>query len=92
MIDISRAKSELSLSIQNVVDWLDKNGFDAELIKYNINKTIFEVQKSGTKDILEITNSKEKGDLSKYLESFLKSFDMKCEIKRMKKEVEERSG
>lgn len=88
MVDISKAKSELSPCIKYVVKWFDENGFDAMLTTYNTNKTIFEVSKGGINDRFEITASREKMDKMKdYMTFFAKSFDMKCENERMKREL-----
>lgn len=89
MVDISKAKSELSAAIKFVVSWLDKHGFDAKLKVYNTKKTVFEVSKDGVSDTLEITASREKMDLiHSYMAAFEKAFALKCENQRLKKELE----
>lgn len=88
MIDISKAKKELSPCIKYIVKWFDENGFDAKLTTYNTNKTVFEVSKDGVNDRFEITVSREKMDKIKdYMTFFAKSFDMKCENERIKREL-----
>lgn len=88
MIDTSKTNKELTHCIKYVVKWFDENGFDAKLTAYNTNKTVFEVSKDGVNDRFEITTSREKMDKMKsYMEFFAKSFDMKCENERMKREL-----
>ena len=87
MIDTSKAKWEFSKEIKYVIVWLDQNGFDAVLEKQNINKTVFSVSKSGVNDTLEITVLREK-DIKKHLSNFEKSFDLKCELYELRKQVD----
>ena len=89
MIDTSKAKWEFSKEIKYVVDWLVQNGFDAILDRQNINKTVFSVTRSGVNDILEITASREK-DIKLHLSNFEKSFNLKCGVQELRKQVDMR--
>lgn len=91
MVDTSKAKKEFSKSIQKVISWLDESGFDAKLTTQNTKKTAFEVEKCGVSDCLEITASRENIEtIDRYLEQFRRSFEMKCEIEKLKKELAEK--
>lgn len=88
MVDTSKAKWELSPCIKFVTKWLEENGFDAKLIIYNINKTVFEVSKNGVYDKLEIPASREKIEtIGNYITFFAQSFNQKCENERLKQEL-----
>lgn len=89
MIDLSNAKSDLTPRIQFVVKWLNDNGFDVKLLTYNTKKTVFEVQKAGVTDTFEITASRENSaNLEEYLAFLSKSFDLKIENERLKRELQ----
>lgn len=88
MVDISKAKSDLSPCIQFVVNWLEDNGFDATLVVLNTKKTVFEVRKDGVSDRFELTASREKLDqMEQYMSLFAQSFESKCENERLKREL-----
>ena len=91
MVDVSKAKSDLTPCIKYVVKWFNENGFNAKLITYNVNKTVFEVNKNGVNDIFEITASREKmNEIKDYMTFFEKSFNMKCENEKLKQELKAR--
>lgn len=88
MVDVSKAKSELSPCIKFVVKWFEDNGFDARLTTYNTSKTVFEVSKDGVSDRLEIPVSREKAEkMGDYMAFFAQSFNRKCENERLKQEL-----
>ena len=91
MVDVSKAKSELSPCIKFVIRWFDENGFDAKLITYNTSKTVFEVSKNGIDDKLEVSANRENVDtISSYMAFFAQSFDRKCENEKLKQELKKK--
>lgn len=91
MIDLSKTQKEFSPCIKRVIGWLEENGFDAVLKTYNTSKVIFEVKKGGAVDRLEITASRENiKTIDRYLEQFRRSFEMKRENEKLRKELAEK--
>jgi hypothetical protein len=64
--------------------WLKENGFEYEIIKQYISKTIYHVLKEGREESLQlpmtVTNVKS------YMNMFNRSFELGREIERMKHE------
>lgn len=90
MIDISKTDKELSAHAQYAIKWFEQNGFSGKLTVNNTNKTEFLVMKDGTEDVFTLTATRQdprKCDIQKYMELFGKSFTMKQEIERLKREL-----
>lgn len=84
MIDTSNAKWELSKEEKYAINWLNQNGFDGVLQKQYISKTIFEVTKNGETDRFELLQGFKGINMKKYMTQYEKSFDMACELKKLR--------
>lgn len=77
----------LSDSAIYVIWWFVHNGFFGSLVRNNTNKTEWVVTRNGITDTFTLTASNQnpkKCDIKSYMDSFRKSFDMKCEIEKLK--------
>lgn len=86
MIDTSKAKWEFSKEDKYIFDWLGKNGFDAVLEKQYISKMKVTVSKNGVIDNAEFASGM-KFDVKSYMEQYGKTFDLLCELHKLRKEV-----
>lgn len=86
MIDTSKAKWEFSKDDKYIFDWLEKNGFDAVLEKQYISKMKVTVSKNGVTDNAEFISGI-KFDAKSYMDQYGKSFDLLCELHKLRKEV-----
>lgn len=75
MIDTSKAKWEFSKEDEYIFEWLDKNGFDAVLMKQYINKMKVKVSKNGVTDNAEFVSGK-RYDVKSYMEQYNRQFEM----------------
>lgn len=75
MIDISKAKWELSKEEQLIFKWLEDNGYDAVLDKQFVNKIYVSVTKDGLTDNAQFLCGF-KYDVKGYMEQYGKSFDL----------------
>lgn len=89
MIDMSKAKWEISKEEKYAAQWFEDNGFDAVLEKQYISKTIFTVTKDGVSDKWELPQGLPKINLKKVMEQFKTNWDMLCELQRLRKQVAE---
>ena len=67
--------------------WFVQNKFFGSLIRNNTNKAEWVVSKDGITDTFTLTSTQQnpkKCDIKAYMECFRKSFDMKCEIERLR--------
>lgn len=90
MIDISKTNKELSAHVEYAIQWFKSHGFSGKLIVSNTAKTEFVVEKDGTSDSFRLTATQQdprKCDIKLYMGQFGKSFAMKQEIERMKKQL-----
>ena len=93
MIDITNLKKYTSELEDYAIKWFNENGFNGKVIHQWVSETAFEVEKDGVKDNFRLTATmmdKRKCNIKEYMEQFKKSFDMLCQINRMKKELNER--
>jgi hypothetical protein len=91
MIDTSKAKWEFSKEDKYIFDWLKKNGFDAALEKQYISKMKVTVSKNGITDNAEFISGT-KFDVKSYMEQYRKSFDLLCELKKLRDMRKEDEG
>ena len=89
MIDVSKAKWELSKEDKYIFEWLKKNGFDAVLEKQFISKMKVIVTKNGVTDNAEFISGI-KFDVKSYMEQYGKSFELLCELHKLREDKEER--
>lgn len=83
MIDVSKAKWEFSKEDKYIFEWLEKNGFDAVLEKQYISKMKVTVTKNGVTDNAEFISGL-KFDVKSYMEQYEKSFELLCELNRLR--------
>lgn len=87
MIDTSKAKWEFSKEDKYIFDWLEKNGFDAVLEKQFISKMIVSVTKGDVTDKAEFVSGM-RFDVKSYMEQYGRSFQILCELQKLRKENE----
>lgn len=86
MIDISKAKWELSSEEHYAIDWFNKNGFTGTLDKQYISKTKFTVSKDSITDKFELPSGTGT-DIEAYMEHYRRSFEQLCELTRLRAEL-----
>ena len=87
---LGNTDKELSESALYVVWWFNVHGFRGEIVRNNTAKTEYSVCKDEVTDTFTLTATNQnpkKCDIKKYMNCYKKSFDMKCEIERLKKEL-----
>ena len=84
MIDTSKAKWEFSKEDKYIFNWLKENGFDAVLEKQFISKMKVTVTKDGVTNHAEFPSGM-KFDVKSYMKQYGKSFDMLCELEKLRK-------
>lgn len=85
-IDINTDK-ELSESVLYAMWFFYNNRFTGALTVNNSSKTEFTVMRDSVSDTFTLTATQQnpqKCDIKSYMEQFEKSFNMKCEIERLK--------
>ena len=90
MVDCSKYSHKEFLPPEKyIVKWLEENGFNAKLKTLNINKIEFEVERDGVCDTLSVTSKRKEyvEDAADYVNQFLKSFELKCENERLRKQL-----
>ena len=78
---------ELSASVIYAIWFFNEHGFSGELTVNNSSKTEFSVNRDGVTDTFRLTSAQQnpqKCDIKSYMNQFEKSFNMKCEIERLK--------
>ena len=83
MIDTRKAKWEFSEEDKYIFDWLEKNDFDAVLEKQYISKMKVTVSKNGVSDNAEFISGT-RFDVKSYMEQYRKSFNLLCELKKLR--------
>ena len=66
--------------------WFDENGFSYELKKQYLSKTKYTVTKDGVTDDFELPSAVT--EYKNYMKQYGESFKMKCEIERLRRQVE----
>lgn len=89
MIDTSKAKWDFSKEDKYIFKWLEENGFDAVLEKQYISTLHVTVSKNGVTDHPRFPSGM-KYDVKSYMEQYGKSFEMLCELSKLRAEVEQR--
>ena len=87
MIDISKAKWELSKEEKFAVKWFEAHGFSGELTKQFLSKTVFTVSKDGISDTMELMQGFEGINIAKYMEQYMNSFSLKRELIKLRKQA-----
>lgn len=85
-IDISKAKWMFSKEEAYVIKWFNDNGFEGEIAKQYISKTKFIIRKGGIEDKFELVQGLKDIDIKSYMEQYKKSFDMLCELEKLRKQ------
>ena len=93
MIDTSKIRKYTNEHEEYAIKWFNDHGFDGRVTHQWTTETAFEVEKNGVKDNFRITSTNmypEKCNIKEYMEQFNKSFEMKCDIVKMKEELAQR--
>lgn len=80
-------KKEFTKNEKYATKFLEKNGFEFEILRQYNSKTKFKVKKDGMEYIFELLAGVE--DIKKYMSMFLFTHNQKVEIKNLKKELNE---
>ena len=90
MIDRTKIRKYTNDHEEYVMKWFDTHGFSGRVVHQWTTDTLFEVEKDGVTDTLQLTAAHQstKCDIVKYMNDFERSFNMLCEIIRLKKELE----
>lgn len=88
MIDTSNAKWDFSKEEKYVINWFNKNGFSAKIVKQYVSKTIFEITKDDISDKFELPQGIAFKNIKAYMEQFMKNWDMYCELYELRKHSE----
>lgn len=86
-ISLGDTDKTLSKSALYAIWWFIQNGFDGILTANNTSKTEWFVARDGVSDMFTLTATNQnpkKCNISAYMEDFRKSFEMKCEIEKLK--------
>ena len=78
---------ELSASVIYAIWFFNEHVFSGEITVNNSRKTEFSVNRDGVTDTFRLTSAQQnpqKCDIKSYMNQFEKSFNMKCEIERLK--------
>lgn len=92
MIDTSNAKWDLSPEERYAVTWFNDHGFSGRIVKQYVSKTKFLVSKDGVEDRFELIQGVKDLDIYAYMQQYLKSFNLLCEINQMKEQLKNRGG
>lgn len=89
MIDISKAKWDLSKEERYAVKWFNENGFDGMLVAQFLSKTKFVVHKNGVTDNFDLPQGYKGINVKKVMEQYRKSFSTLCELVALREKVKE---
>ena len=87
MIDTSNAKWDFSKEENYAIQWFNDNGYDGNIIKQYISKTIFEISKDGITEKFELPQGMEFKNVKGYMEQYKKNWKMLCELQRLREEA-----
>lgn len=76
MISTDKARWELSLEEKYAILWLEENGFEGELARQYVSKTIFTARKDGVETTFELPQGVQGVNVKAYMEFFRKEFSM----------------
>lgn len=86
MIDLIKATRVLSNEEMYAIDWFNKHGFEGTLDRQYRRKARFTVTKNGVTDKFELLCC-EDYDIEGYMEQYERSFEMLCELTRLRTEM-----
>lgn len=86
MIDLIKATRVLSNEEMYAIDWFNKHGFEGTLDRQFPRKAKFSVGKNGVTDKFELLCCADY-DIAAYMEQYGRSFEMLCELTRLRAEM-----
>ena len=81
MIDVSKAKWDLSEEEEYAVKWFNDNGFDGKLDNQYLSKTKFNLTKNGVSDVFELPNAIKNINIENVMRDDARLFDMMCKLR-----------
>lgn len=90
MIDTSKQKWDFSKEEEFSIKWLNDNGFDGELEKQYVSKTIFSLEKDGVKSKFELPQGIVFKSISDYMEQFEKNWEILVRLEELRNETKGR--
>lgn len=95
MIDTSKMRKETTKHEEYAIKWFNEHGFNGAVIHQWVTETAFKIERDGVADDFRLTatmQDKRKCNIKEYMEQFLKSFEMKVQIEKMKLELSKNKG
>ena len=89
MISTDKARWELSIEEKYAIQWLEENGFEGELARQYVSKTMFTARKDGVKTTFELPQGVQGVNVKAYMEFFRKEFAMLQAYEAQKGEAHE---
>jgi len=89
MTDLSNAKWDFSKEEKYAISWFEEHNFSVTLEKQYISKTKFIVEKDGVTDHFELPLTAKNFDVKKYMEQYMQSFMLLCELQTLRKEAKQ---
>ena len=89
MIDLKKARWDLSPEEKYAVKWLVENGFEGELARQYVSKTMFTARKDGVETTFELPQGVQGVNVKAYMEFFRKEFAMLQAYEAQKGEAHE---
>lgn len=89
MIDISKQKWNFSKEEKFAIKWFNEHGYNGELKKQYLSKTVFVIEKDGVVGEFSLPQGI-KIDIAKYMDSYEKNWNMLCELQRLRNEAKEK--
>lgn len=87
MIDLTNKKWDFSKDEEYAVRWFEEHGFNGNLKKQFVSKTIFIVSRDGLTDEFGLPQSSKDFDVKQYMDSFERNWNIKIELEQLRREV-----
>lgn len=85
MINTSGAKWDFSKTEKFAVEWFNDHGFEGEIVKQYLSKTVFKVFKDGVTDTFELSQDIAYKDIERYMNQFAKNWEVLQELRELRK-------
>ncbi len=90
MINTDKIRKYTTEHEDYAINWFNEHGFTGEVVHQWVTETAFQIQKDGVVDSFRLTATQmdpRKCNIKEYMKQFEKSFNMKCEIERLKQQL-----
>lgn len=86
MIDTKSAKWDFSKQERYAINFFNAHGFDGELKKQCISKTIFIITKDGISDNFELLSAISMDNIKSYMSRFMINWEMLIKLEQLRKQ------